>query len=790
MRRNPIHIAHPALAAAIALALCGVAHAQDTADDFGLCRTDAYIDGYRGDLPRDGDRATAVTELTAKSLSALKQGDYMFEGDAEARRADQRLAADSIRYQTEPDTAQAIGNVRYQDRAMVVAADRADADMGKDVTVLSGTRYQLLGTRADGTVVRGNGVAAEARVQGGEDQQITYLKDVTFSTCDPGQRDWEIGAREMTLNQSTGEGKARGMRLRFKDTTLLALPFASFPIDDRRRSGLLLPAVGGSDNGGFDLSVPYYLNLAPNYDATLIPRIISDRGLMAGGEFRWLTPVQRGAFRGSYLFNDRVADRSRHFYEIEHVAALSPSFFVVTDINRVSDSRYFEDFGDGLSSAATSLLPSSSMLYGRGAWWNFSFGGDDIQITDPRIAAADEPYRRLPRLTFDADYPLLDNVRIGVRSEAVSFDKGSYLDSSFPSPGRVQPVTGERYDVQPFVAFPFERAWGYLRPELAWRETRYQIDRLRGDSPSRGQSITSIDAGLFFDRPLSLFGSALRQTLEPRLYYLRVPYRDQEDLPLFDTQELTFSFAQLFRPNRFTGADRQMDANQATLALTTRLLDDADGNQLLRAGVGRIQYFDDRRVDLLTVCCDLTGSGVDFRSGRLRDHSQVERRPVSPSFGAFNDSASAWAAEIELRPSDRWRLVASQYYDSDDSRTDLSSVRIQHQFGQRGVANLAYRFRRDQLEQVDASTAFPLSERTRLIARWNYSLRDSRTLEALAGLEFGDCCYALRILGRHYVRNIEGDTTNAVFLELELKGLGSLGRRSEDFLRRTIQGYR
>ncbi len=777
MRRSPIHVVQPVLAAAIALALCSAARAQDTGPDFGLCRGDAYIDGHRSDLPREGDRATAATLLSADSLNALKAGDYMFEGHAEARRADQRLAADSIRYQTEADTAQAIGEVRYQDRALVVAAERADADMGKDVTVLTGTRYQLIGERSDGTLTRGNGVAAEARVEGGADQQITYLKDVTFSTCDPDQRDWEISARQMTLDEATGVGKARGMRLRFKDTTLLALPYATFPIDDRRRSGFLLPSIGGSNNGGFDLAVPYYLNLAPNYDATLIPRIISDRGFMAGGEFRWLTPSQRGEFRGTYLPDDREADRNRHSYEIEHVAALGPRFFVVTDINRVSDTRYFEDFGDSLSSAATSLLPSSAILYGRGAWWNLSFGGDDIQVTDPRIGAADEPYRRLPRLTFDADYPLADNVRIGVRSEAVSFDKDSYTASLSPNPTIVNPPTGERYDVQPFVAFPFERAWGYVRPELAWRETRYQLDGLNGDSPSRGQSVTSVDAGLFFDRPLNLFGSALRQTLEPRLYYLRVPYRDQTALPLFDTQELTFSFAQLFRPNRFTGADRQMDANQATLALTTRLLDDADGNQLLRASIGRIQYFDDRRVDLQSICCD-PGNPTPVSIGG------------SPSFGAPSDSASAWAGEIELRPSDRWRLAVSQYYDSDDSRTDLSSVRIQHQFGQRGVANLAYRFRRDLIEQIDASSAFPVSERARLIARWNYSLRDERTLEALAGLEFGDCCYAFRILGRHFVRNVEGDTSNALFLELELKGLGSLGRRSEDFLRRAIQGYR
>ena len=774
----------PRALAASGLGLAAAAHADEAprAPDFGLCRAGAFIDGHVDGLPTDGDRASATTEITARALTALRAGEYELTGDAEARRADQRLAAQRLRYASEAQTAKAEGDVRYQDRGLLAAAERADADLAKDVTTLESTHYQLLGSRTDGTPARGNGVAAKARIEGGDGKQVTHLEDVTFSTCDPGDRDWEISAREMTLDQASGEGTARGMRLRFKDTTLLALPYASFPIDDRRRSGFLLPSIGGGNNGGFDLTVPYYLNLAPNYDATLTPRIVSDRGFMAGGEFRWLTERQRGEASATYMPNDREADRSRFSYSLRHSASLNPNFYVVSDLNRVSDPRYFEDFGDGLTAAATSLLPSSAYLHGRGAWWNLAFGGDDIEVTDPRIGAAAEPYRRLPRFTAELDYPLADFVRVGLRGEAVAFDKDDYLDDAG---ARVDVVTGQRYDVTPFVAFPLERAFGYVRPEFAFRETRYTLDGARDDSPSRGTPVSSLDAGLFFDRPTTLFSTALRQTLEPRLYYLRVPYRDQRELPLFDTQELTFSFAQLFRPNRFTGADRQMDANQLTLALSTRLLDDTDGNQLLRASLGRIQYFDDRRVDLATLFCP---DRNDILSGCLRNPLPG---PVgSPTFGGPADSASAWAAEIELRPSDRWRLAVSQYYDGDDRRTDLSSVRIQHQFGERGVANLAYRFRRDLLEQVDASTAFPLTERTRLVARWNWSLKDERTLEALAGVEFGDCCYAFRVLGRHYVRNVQGDTANAIFLELELKGLGSLGRRSEDFLRRAILGYR
>lgn len=731
------------LGAGVALLAAGSAAAQSLpssdAQDWSLCRPNAMLEFFVPDLPRDVVRETAPTDFDADSITIVDRARYRLEGDVIVNRADQRLATKVLSYDHEKQFLEAEGEVRYQDQDILVAADRAQSKLDVDESTLEGVQYQLLSAR-------GNGRAQRAFLKG---DAKTELDQVTYSTCDPQQRDWEIVAREIELDHEQGFGTARGMRVKFKDATLLALPWATFPIDDRRRSGFLYPQLGGSNNGGFDLLVPYYLNLAPNYDATLVPRIITDRGLMLGGEFRYLFGQHRGDFSASWLPGDDRADRDRWSYRLDHAGTLSRHFYVVADINRVSDDRYFEDFGDSLSASATSLLPSSTYLYGRGSWWNMSFGGDDIEVTDPRVPPQAEPYRRLPRLTFEAEKPVLDWLALGMRSELVQFDKDDA-------------VSGARYDVQPFVAFPIERAAFFVRPEIAWRSTSYALDDVApgaDDSPSRTTPIASLDAGLFFDRFGEMFGKRVRQTLEPRLYYLHVPYEDQDDLPVFDTQELTFSFAQLFRPNRFSGADRQMDADNLTLALTTRVLDEANGDELVRASIGQVRYFDDQRVQL-------------------------------PGAAPTDYSRSAFAAEVDFRLGERWRVALGQQYDPEDSETDLSAIRVQHRFGERGVANFAYRFRRDFIEQVDASTAFPVSERVRLIARLNYSLRDERTLEALAGVEFESCCYAFRVLGRHYVRNVEGESSNALFLELELKGLGSLGRRSEDFLRRAILGYR
>ncbi|HQW75305.1 MAG TPA: LPS assembly protein LptD, partial [Dokdonella sp.] len=410
-----------------------------------------------------------------------------------------------------------------------------------------------------------------------------------------------------------------------------------------------------------------------------------------------------------------------------------------------SDDRYFEDFGRSLSIAATTLLPSSAYFRGQGSWWKASVGGDEYQITDPTLSVAAEPYRRLPRATFDADHSLLGNLDAGIRSEYVSFSKDNAVDA-------------HRLDLYPYLAMPIERAAWFVRPELGFRYTSYQIDRDADKSPHRGTPIASVDAGLRFERALDLGGSGYTQTLEPRAYYLRVPYRDQDNLPLFDTQEVPFSFGQLFRSNRFVGADRQMDANNLTLALTSRLIEDSSGSERVSASIGQIRYFDDQRVQLPG------RAGTDF-------------------------NGSTYVGELDLRINERWRATFSNQWNPNSDRTELSAVGIQNRFGNDGVFNVSYRFRRNLLEQADASVLIPLNPSWRLVGRWNYSMFDRKTLEAFAGIEHDSCCIAWRLLARRYVHNIERDMSNALYFEVEFKGVGSLGQKTGDFLRRAILGY-
>ncbi len=468
---------------------------------------------------------------------------------------------------------------------------------------------------------------------------------------------------------------------------------------------------------------------------------------------------------------------SRWWYQWQDTTSFTPNWGAAINLNRVSDDRYFEDFGRGLYSSAISFLPSSAYLNGRGSWWNASVGGDEYQITDPTLSSQYEPYRRLPRATFTAENALLGDLTAGVNSEFVAFSKSDAVE-------------GQRIDLFPYLSYPIETAAYFVRPQLGYRYTTYNLQNLQyandpaliDHHPHTGTPVFSLDTGLVFERSLHFGDEAWTQTLEPRAYYLRVPYRDQTDLPVFDTQEIPFSFGELFRSNRFVGADRQMDANNLSLALTTRFLEDSTGTEALTtrfledstgtervsASIGQIRYFDDQRVQL-------------------------------PGVPPTDFGGSAYAGEIDLHLSDRWRVVLDQQWNPNTHRTDLSTYTLQNKFGDNGIVNFSYRY--DFLEQIDVSAAVPITPSWRLIARENYALndplalptdprgRDGRTLERFIGIEHDTCCLAWRVIARHWINSIEGTADNAVYFEVEFKGVGSVGQKTDTFLRRGILGY-
>jgi LPS-assembly protein len=746
----------------------GAFHCAPRPDNFALCRPNALLDFYDPTLSRDSSlRDTANMDVHAAHVDSSNRSIYKLSGAVRLERADQLLQADRVDYNNETTDYDAQGNVRYQEAGQLLAADRLRGNTEASRGVADHVRYQMLDSHGNGTASRGELL----------DAQHSRYSQVTYSTCDVGHHLWEVRAKDLRIDKQSGRGTAHNATMRFAGVPFLYLPYFTFPVDSRRMSGFLYPTFGSSSRSGTMFSIPYYLNLAPNYDDTLEPRYYSSRGTLLANEFRYLFPGTSGQLNFEYLPNDRGSNDSNSVQKTQgrdrfllkfsdHSHLIGPWSFS-TSVNRVSDRNYLRDFGNDVYTSAVSTLASNAYVYGGGNWWNASFGVDSYQNVDISLPDTVLQYKRWPRATFSMDLPVARWLEFGMNTEAVAFRKDDVVE-------------GKRADLYPYLAADFRGAAWFVRPKLAYRYTAYELDNgydrygYRGllgsgqttpfdqGSPSRALPIASIDSGLIFDRSTSLFGSQYTQTLEPRLYYLYVPYRNQDNLPLFDTRVMSFDYWQLFSPNRFSGADRQMDANNLTAALTTRLLDDS-GVERLSASFGQIRYLSRQRVQL-------------------------------PGVQPTDWSGSDYVAQLGIQLNDRWRLNSSYQWSPNTRQTDLGAVELQRRIAEDGIVNFSYRYRRGLLEQYDASAVYPISERWRVLGRWTYSVKEHRTVEALAGVEYDSCCVAVRLVGHHFVRSYNfitanQDTTNAIMLELEFKGLGAFNGQTEEFLRRGILGY-
>ena len=752
------------LSLCIALALPAVsAHAGE--DDWSLCPIEDAVPAF-DDAPSptgDGaDRVELPTDISGDALSASESDSTVFQGNVALRRGDQFLATDRLSYRSDDGTYLAEGSVRYQDGGMRIVAERAHGDQDADTHTIEDLRYQLIDQR-------GNGGAERIEMQGDNGS----LVGSTYSTCPPSSRAWELSANRIDFDTEKGTGTARNAVVRIGRVPILYVPRLIFPIDDRRRTGMLFPAIKLSGRNGFDWRQPIYLNLAPNYDATLDPRVMTKRGIQLGGEFRWLYADGSGELSGAWMPKDRLPENEPYRYLLdlngnpipgatlpqdnrgqfqfrgEH--RFNSSWRAQANLGWVSDTHYLEDFSNTLYGLSSWQIVSTMGLYGSGRHWDAGLMADHAQLADYTLSESNLTYNRLPRAYLNWSQPIGGMFEAGINAEAVRF-------------GHEVRDEGSRLDLKPYISMPLEGSSWYATPKLAWRYTAYQLDDAlaaanAGDaSPTRSLPIASLDAGMFFDRKVSFGRDSYTQTLEPRLYYLNVPYRDQDGLPRFDTNPMTFSWGQLFRDNRYTGPDRQIDANQLTTAITTRFINDATGRERLAASLGQIQYFDDSRV-------------------------------VVPGETAVDEGKSAWVADVGISPTSRWSINLAYQWDPKFRRQDLASVRTRYLIGDKGVVNLGYRYRRDLTEQADFSFLYPINPTWSVVGRYYYAIDDRKLLESIAGVQWESCCMAVRLIARRYVRDRNGELDDSLRVEFELKGLGSAGQKTESILSRAILGY-
>ena len=725
---RPEHFLRPRqpgqLLLAIALSALSVAvHAQQPSGESVAPAQQCQQPGTIPDRGRIQRSAALPMDIRADDMIAPGDAPMRFSDNVKLVYGDQNLETDELIYDPKTGDVMVPGWLNYTDALVRLKADSARYNTESSTGQFENARYYIAGAAGAGNA----GLVLMT------DETHARVKRFDFTTCDVEDPDWQLKAGDVDLDFERGVGTARNARLEFKGVPILYSPWLSFPLNDERKSGFLYPQFGSSSDNGIDLAVPWYWNIAPNQDATFTPRLIGDRGFMLGSEYRFLTRSQGGTFNFDYLPDDDAENRDRWLGRIRHQARLARNWTSRLDFNRTSDEDYFLDLGNDLDSSSIPFLRSSLTISGRATFWDMKTTFDTFQVLDRDVREDREPYNRLPRVEFDGDWPLPAGLAFRLNSEAVYFE-------------RSEGVTGLRADVLPELALRIVRPGWFLEPAVGLRGTAYSLEDAESgeDNPARIQPILSVDGGLVFERRTA---SGRLQTLEPRAFYLYVPGREQQDLPLFDTRELTFSFAQLFQTNRFSGPDRQTDANQVTLALTSRLLDDDDGRSIVDASVGQILFLDNPSVG-------------------LRSSTPEDNRSVSASVG-----------EINWRPTDRFLVSAGLQWDPEDNETDVAAFGLRWQGQDARQVQLGYRFRRDSVDQVDVRARYPVTGNLNLISRVNYSFKDSTPLELLGGIEYESCCWAIRASIRRYIRDRESDKRTAFFIELHLKGLGSLGRR-------------
>jgi LPS-assembly protein len=673
-------------------------------------------------------------------------------GDVAIGQGSRQVRADRIVYDRESADLVATGDAFVSNPGFRMTADRAEMNLDTDRGRIEDVQYRLTG-RANA-----RGSADQAELLG---PKQTQYQNITYTACPPNQRDWTLEAAELDIDQEEGVGVARHAKLRVGDVPVLYTPYLSFPIDGRRKSGILVPSIGNSEENGFDLMVPYYWNIAPNMDATIFPRIMSNRGVMLGTEFRYLSAAQEAEVYGEIIPEDSryEGDSPRGAIRLEHTGRYGSHFggrwASSLNVNAVSDNEYLEDSGNQLEITSTRNLERRGDLTYSAPRWALLTRLQSFQTVDAAVSPENRPYGRMPQLVLSTSpYRMESGLQLGVGAEYNYFSHNTK-------------VHGHRAALQPYAVWPLRKSYGHLIPKVDLYLAGYGLqdqDVDKSDSPSYAIPSFNLDGELVFERTVQWFDHESLQTLEPRIFYLYTPFKDQEDIPVFDSSELSFSFNSLFRQNRFTGRDRIGDANQLTLGLTSRTLATTSGLELFRASVGQVLYFRDREV-------------------------QINGLPE-------DESTSAIAGELSARFLPNWRGRASFEWDPnrEQDQSQKRVLELNYQTPEERLVNLAYRFdlgatEAARYEDTDLSFSWPVNPRLQFVGRWFYSILNDKTMEAFAGVEFGRCCWRMRLLGRHLKNRPDSNGTNSVMVQVELAGLGSIGQRIDNFLERGIYGY-
>ena len=754
-------------------------------------------------------RPVAITPRTEKSIiieadesSASKNGDAVFNGNVEFSQLDKKILSDQAIWSQTNRSATFTGNVNIITPDLVMSGDRAyindSAQEDKKTAKIEQSEYSIPSTHMRGTAATINS----------EGESFIQLTDSTYTFCEPGQNDWDIKASEINLDRESGIGSAWHTQLRIKEVPIMYLPYYRFPIDDRRMTGFLDPTF--SINGEIqasEMSVPFYLNLHPQVDATITPKELLDHGLLWQGQVRHLTSIfGYGELNYSELKNDRsylqdqteidsitgdtvaidTPRQDRWLINYQQRGDINENWHHRWVYNEISDNDYLNDTNSGLGINRETHMPTRGEIYFDKSVWHFDILAESYQTVDDTIALSSRPYKRLPQLNLNFEPDSFSGLTGSVKSQATQFKRDNDELTGTSA------INGTRLVLDSSVSYTLEWPFAYITPKADYKFRQYQLEDVEQglidsgyeESPNIAIPKYSIDAGLFFERELQAFNSGYVQTLEPRIMHLQVPYYDQSNIPNFDSSATTFNASQLFRDYRFNGNDRIGDANQTTIGLTTRFLQDSNGTETFNASIGRIYYHEDRRVQL-------SGSTISEADSRKKSSDIIE---------------STW------NPYDEWRLYSMiEYGESPEVVGESSAYDIlQKQFSieyndkLNHMANISLRENKSEsIRQLDLGVFWALNDSWALIGSrkkdlWNYESDQLKpvdpVIEALAGFEYQSCCWRAQFLYQEQSKRITDEDSNTDkqygwLLRIELKGLASFGANPDDIMNQSIRGY-
>ena len=686
-------------------------------------------------------------------------------GNAVLKKNGRTISADLIEYDQVSDELYAIGNMKILGGGVKMTGSSLELSVKDNIGTIPNASFSS--SLDSSSNIFSNELRGSAKVLFLEGEDKKRLQNASITTCSAGQDDWFIKASEMEINDSSKIIVAKNAKLEFKGVPILYSPLLNFSFNDDRKSGFLTPSLGTTSRSGLQTSIPYYFNLSPTSDATITPRYFGKRGLQIQGEYRYLNKTYSGTNNLEYMNKDNATDKDNRYYaKIHHKRNLTENISGGFRMEKVSDDNYFSDMSSLISSTSKVNLPQEAYL-------KYSTDKLDVDFIAQRyqnLTTTSSPYERLPSLSINhsdeyENFNGFSSFETNLGMSLTQFER----NHNFVASSTDKNITGTRFIVNPSIAVPFEKSYGYIKPKLMVNLKKYELEGGSINSKSMAIPTLSVDSGMYLDKKLDFGGKSFTQTLEPRIFYSYTPYKNQEALPMFDSALTDLNLESLFIENQFVGGDRVMDSNQFTIAATTRFID-SKGYERLNATLAQRYYMSDRKV--------------------LNEARYANSLIQSDSSDLFL-TATAYLNKA-------LRVASAIQYNPDESTTNRATFKTTYSPHPGKLVDASYRLIRNptdtnnDIKQINLAGQWPIGQGWYTIGRYNYDVKQSRVVESLGGLEYDGGCWTSRIVLNRLALATTEKPNYTLFMQIELGGLGSLGASNDsnlfDVLNRNVPG--